>query len=173
MRLAAVLSALVLTLGCKSREEKLKEAEDKGNLLAATKAKMVKGVGEALKNEGKEAAETVSEGTGEVVKAVGKGFDTSLSAVKVEVAPALAEKGVGVTRASRMTGEKEKHGISVYVVLDTPYEGTLEARAYGEKHQEVGRVSIQVAEKQPIAKYFDFEFDSRTPLNTVDHFELR
>ena len=84
-RLIGLLVFTCLATGCKSREEKLQAAEEQGNLLAATKARVVKGVGEALKTDGKEAAQSVTEGSGEVVKAVGAGFDKSLSQVKLAV----------------------------------------------------------------------------------------
>ncbi len=158
---------------CKSREEKLKEAEDKGNLLAATKAKVVKGVGDALKNEGKQAAESVSEGTGEVVKGLGKGLEKSLNEVKLAVASELGGKGINATRASREPSGAKQHVVSVYVVLDKPYAGPLELRAYGADKKEIGRAKVQVDEKEATARYVDFEFDPRTPLLTADHFELR
>lgn len=65
MRTAVVVAALAtLSLSaCKSREEKLKAAEDEGNLLVATKAKLLKGAADAVKKEGKEAAESLAEGT--------------------------------------------------------------------------------------------------------------
>ena len=95
-RLIGLLVFTCLATGCKSREEKLQAAEEQGSLLAATKARVVKGVGEALKTEGKDAAQSVTEGSGEVVKAVGAGFDKSLSQVKLAVHQELQPKGVGV-----------------------------------------------------------------------------
>lgn len=170
-----ILPLLALTLvcaGCKSREEKLAAEEEKGNLLVAAKAKLAKGVGEALKNEGKEAAGVLSEGTGEVVKAVGGGFDKSLGQVKLAVDQGLAPKGIGATRAAR-NDRQAKHAVSVYVTLDQPYAGSLELRAFDASNAEIGRSKLTLDEKEATAKYVDFEFDPRTPLLTADHFELR
>ncbi|MGA9520914.1 MAG: hypothetical protein WBV82_05590 [Myxococcaceae bacterium] len=167
------VSACLVT-GCKDRDEKLQAAEEKGNLLAATKAKMVKGVGEVLKNEGKEAAEVVSEGTGEVVKAVGIGFDKSLEQVKLTVPEATTARGLSATRASRNDGGdgEKKHAISVYLKVEKAYTGPLELRAFDRQSQEIGRARVELDEKAPTAKYVDFDFDPRTPLLTADHFEL-
>ena len=161
-----------LVAGCKDRDEKLKAAEEKGNLLAATKAKMVKGVGEVLKNEGKEAAEVVSEGTGEVVKAMGIGFDKSLEQVKLTVPEPTTARGVSATRASRNNDGVKKHAISVYLKVEKAFTGPLELRAFDRQNQEIGRARVELDEKAPTAKYVDFDFDPRTPLLTADHFEL-
>jgi hypothetical protein len=171
--LAFLLALTCLAAGCKSREEKLQAAEDQGNLLVATKAKMAKGVGEALKNEGKEAAQTVTEGTGEVVKAVGAGFDKSLGQVKLSVHQELSPKGLGATRAARSTEGSSTHVITVYVTVDKPYAGPLELRAYDAANMEIGRAKVSLDEKESTARYVDFAFDPRTPLLTADHFELR
>jgi hypothetical protein len=168
-----LLVAVSLLAGCKSREEKLETAEEEGNLLAATKAKLVKGVGEAMKKEGKEAAQVVSEGTGEVVKAVGTGFDKSLSQVKLNTVADLAPKGISATRAARATEGAGVSTVTVYVILDKPYTGPLELRAYDVQSQEVGRAKVSVDEKESTARYVDFHFDPRTPMLTADHFELR
>jgi hypothetical protein len=172
-RLITLLVLTCVAAGCKSREEKLQAAEDQGNMLAATKARMVKGVGEAMKNEGKEAAQTVTEGTGEVVKAVGAGFDKSLGQVKFAVHQDLGPKGVGATRAARAEAAAAQHSVSVYVTIDKAYTGPLELRAYDKDNLEIGRAKVDVDEKSSTAKYVDFQFDPRTPLLTADHFELR
>ncbi len=132
----------------------------------------MEGVGKALENEGKVAAETVTRGSGEVVKAVGKGFDQSVSQVKLTVHEALPQKGIGASRAA-LHREKEKRAVTVYVTMDAPYAGPLELRAYDAQNAEIGRAKVAVDEKESTAKYLDFEFDERTPLLTADHFELR
>ncbi len=172
-RLIGLLVFTCVVTGCKSREEKLQAAEDQGNLLAASKARLVKGVGEALKNEGKEAAQSVTEGSGEVVKAVGAGFDKSMSQVKLAVHQELPPKGLGATRAARQDAAAARHSVTVYVTVDKPYKGPIELRAYDAANMEIGRAKVELDEKESTAKYVDFQFDPRTPLLTADHFELR
>ena len=79
---------------CQSREEKLKASEDEGNLLIATKARLRKGAGEAVKKEGKEAAET------------------------------MAANGLGLTRAARGENGTAAHTITAYVTFEKGFERT-------------------------------------------------
>ena len=170
--LFALTTLLTLDTGClcQSREEKLKAAEEQGNTIAATKAKLAKGVGEAMKREGKEAMETVSEGVGEMVKGIGSGVNKGLLAVKLDVAPELAGQGVAVTRASRLEAE---NAVSVYITFDNGYTGPLELRVFDEKDLEVGRARAELNGNAGGAQYVDFTFDRRTPLLTAKRFELR
>src|SRR5690606_9616506 len=93
-----ILSATLLALvGCKSREEKLAAEESKGNFVVSAQSRLLKGMGEALKTEGTEAAGSLSEGTGQVVKAVGGGFEKSLGQVKLSVNEGLQAAGVAAT----------------------------------------------------------------------------
>jgi hypothetical protein len=157
---------------CGSREEKLKKAEDDANLAASMKARLVKGVGEALKTEGKDAAKVVAEGSGETLKAVAGGMDKSLNTVKLTVVGDLAPKGLGGTRAT-LDNAGTNHTVSVYVTLEKAYSGPLELRVYDAENKEVGRTKVQLDEKESTAKYVDFKFDEHTPLRTADRFELR
>lgn len=175
MRTLQVVAVAVLASGClcKSREEKLQAAEEEGNLLAATKAKLIKGVGEAVKKEGKEAAETVVEGTGEVVKGIGQGLEKGLMAVKVKADESLATHGVAVTRAARGEQGTAAHTVTAYVTFEKAFKGTLELRAYDATDAEVGRAKVEVDEKESGAHYVDFTFDPRTPLLTAPYTQLR
>lgn len=170
-----LLVPLVLATGCfcMSREEKLQKAEDEGNLLVATKAKLLKGAGEAAKKEGKEAAETVMEGTGEVFKGLGEGVEKGLKAVKVKLDESVAGNGIGVTRAARGEEGTQAHTVTAYVTFEKAFTGTLELRAYDSGDAEVGRVKVESDEKESGAHYIDFTFDPRTPLLTAAYVQLR
>lgn len=169
----AVTAVSLSACCCKSREEKLKAAEDEGNLLVATKAKLLKGAGEAVKKEGKEAAETIAEGTGEVVKGLGKGIEKGLMEVKVSPHETMAANGLGITRAARGENGTAAHTITAYITFEKGFGGTLELRAYDTEDREVGRSKLDTDEKESGAKYLDFTFDERTPLMTAGRFELR
>ena len=169
------LVVLVVAPGCfcQSRDEKLKAAEDQGNLLVATKSKLLKGAGEALKKEGKEAVETVTEGTGELVKGIGEGVEKGLKAVKVKLDESVAANGIGLTRAARGEDGTKAHTVTAYVTFEKAFTGTLELRAYDSADAEVGRVKLEVTEKESGAHYVDFTFDERTPLLTAAYVQLR
>ncbi len=162
----------VAGFGCKDREEQLQAEESKGNLLAAKKAKLVEGVGKALQDEGKTAAEAITRGSSDVLRAAGKGFDQGLSQVKLAAHEGLAPRGIGATRAA-VRKDQQTRAVTVYVTLDQPFKGPLELRAYDTEGQEVGRSRVEVDEAEPTARYLDFPFDERTPLLTADRFELR
>jgi hypothetical protein len=174
-RLLLVLVPFVVLPGCfcMSREEKLKKAEDEGNMLVAMKAKVLKGAGEAAKKEGKEAAETVIEGTGEVVKGMGEGFEKGLKQIKVKLDESVASNGIGVTRATRAEDGTAAHTVTAYVTFEKAFSGTLELRAYDSGDAEVGRVKVEANEKESGAHYVDFTFDPRTPLLTTAYVQLR
>lgn len=169
---AAAVTVLSLS-GCKSREEKLKDAEEEGNLLVATKARLLKGAAEAVKKEGKEAAETLAEGTGQVVKGIGTGIEKGFKEVKIASHESLAPQGLTATRATLGEEGTAAHTITVYMAFEKPWTGAVELRAYDGQEREVGRAKVELAEKESNAHYVDFVFDPRTPLLTAGKFDLR
>lgn len=168
-----VVAVLASSCFCRSREEKLKAAEDEGNLLVATKAKLLKGAADAVKKEGKEAAESLAEGTGEVVKGIGSGIEKGFKEVKLGAHESLAAGGLTATRATRGESGTAAHTVTVYVTFEKGWAGTLELRTYDEQDREVGRAKADLDEKEANARYVDFVFDPRTPLLTTGRFELR
>lgn len=173
MRSLTIVLAVIALSSCRSREEKLKAAEDEGNLLVATKAKLLKGAGEAVKKEGKEAAVVVAEGGGELIKGLGTGLQKGLTEVTVKPHETFVAAGLGVTRAARDEDGTKKHSITAYVTFDKPFSGSLEMRVYDAESREVGRAKADADEKESTAKYVDFTFDERTPLLSAGSFELR
>lgn len=176
MRLLLVsLAVLVVAPGCfcQSREEKLNAAEDQGNLLVATKARLLKGAGEAVKKEGKDAVETLTEGTGQVVKGIGEGVEKGFKAVKVKLDESAASNGIAVTRAVYGEEGTKSHTVTAYVTFEKAFSGVLELRVYDGTEAEVGRAKVDVTEKESNAKYVDFTFDERTPLLTASGAQLR
>lgn len=166
---AVLLSACL----CKSREEKLKEAEEEGNTLLAAKARLVKGAGEAVKKEGKEAAQAIAEGTSEVFKGLGQGFEKGLKNMKHKLHESVAANGLGITRVVRGEEGTAQHTLTAYFSFEKPFVGTLEMRAYDSEDREVGRSRIETETKEPTARYLDFTFDQRTPLLTASYVEIR
>ena len=141
-------------------------------MLVAMKAKLLKGAGEAVKKEGKEAAESIAEGGGAVMKGLGSGIEKGLMEVKFTLHDSVAANGLGISRAARGEDGTAQHTITAYITFDRAFTGVIELRAYDVEKREVGRSRIDADEKEG-AKYLDFTFDSRTPLMTAGHFELR
>jgi hypothetical protein len=170
-----LLVALIAVSACKSKEEEKNDAEATSKFLTEKKARIAKGVGEAMKGEGKEAAASVSEGAGEVLKGGSSGFDKSLVKVTVEADKVLIDKGIEVSRAARLPelNSKGQEGITVYVICNKTFGGTLLMKAYDASGEEVGRSSAALKGGVDSAQYVNFYFDNRTPLNVVKKYSLK
>lgn len=168
-----VVSVLCLS-SCLSKEEKLKKAEDEGNTVVAMKSKFIKGVGDALKKEGKEASESVSEGVGEVVKGTNSGLDKSLNTANVIPVDSVAfAKVLTIGRTEKFFSESEKtKRVSVYLISNKAYQGKVKLKAFDRNQKEIGRSVVDVSLKEDDAQYFDFKFDSRTPLLQAESFSI-
>ena len=175
------LSALIFSLcfsmvSCMSLEEKKKKAEEEGNALVSIKSKLVKGAGDALKSDGKEAAESATEGVGELIKGLNNGFDKSLNQAKVEGdSNFLTTFELGRTEKF-FSEEKSKSDsvntkkIVVYLVANEAYNGKVRLKAFDQDNNEIGRSTVEVNMAEDDAQYFDFKFDKRTPILQADHF---
>jgi len=158
---------------CKTKEEKLQDAEEEGSFLVQKTSKLIEGAGNALKDDGATAAESVTEGTGEVIKAITSGFDESLTKVTVELDEGLAEM-VELGRAGR-TGEQDDDGmetVSVYIIPNQDLKGTLTLKAFDKDGNEMGRSKYAVDVASDDAQYHDFKFDDRVPMMQIDRFSL-
>ena len=148
----------VLTLiSCKTKEEKLKEAEEDGNEMVATKAKLIEGAGNALQNEGKSAIESATKGVGELVKGANSGITESLDmsvvvsepSFKVNFEDCKAEKKYG------SDADKEKK-VNIYLIAKNDFKGKLMLKAFNADKKEIGRSTLEVNIKKDDAKYVDF-----------------
>jgi len=81
--IALLMFTSVLVTSCLSREEKEKKAEEEGGALVSIKSKLIKGAGDALKTDGKEALESASEGVSEAIKGITTGYDKSINQAKI------------------------------------------------------------------------------------------
>jgi hypothetical protein len=172
MRTIVLITSLVVCLSCKTREEKIKEANEKGKFLVEEKTSYAKGVGEALSKDGKEAAEKVSEGVGEVFKGLNKGFDKSF--VKAEVRPvADVEKFLKLGRAGR--SENDSTGmtnIAMYIIFVADCDRQFILKAFDDEDVELGRVKQLIKGSADDTGYASFAFDERTPLDLADYYTL-
>lgn len=169
-----LMLALLVTACGKTREEELKEQHDKGAEAVEDRAALLKGAGDALKKDGKEAAESLSEGIGSVVKGVGSGVDRAQSNFKVGVSDSARARSLGVTRIvisdNAATGGK---AVKVYVTSDKPFKGRLQLRAFDAGNIEIGRSGKVDGNFDPDdALYIEFLFDQATPITRVNSFLL-
>jgi hypothetical protein len=176
MKKISVLLILCLIgfASCKNKEEQKNSAEDTAKFLAEKKARMAKGVGEAMKGEGKDAADSVGEGVGEVLKGGGSGLDKSLLKINVEIDKQLSDAGVSLGRTARLEKKNEKgqDGVTLYFIYNKAFNGTVLLKAFDAKGTEVGRSSSPVKGTADNTQYVNFYFDERVPLNIVTKYTL-
>jgi hypothetical protein len=170
----ALVAALTMAAGAsgacgRTKEEVLKAEQEKARFETEKKGRAVQGIGEGLQTAGKDGAQALSKGVGDVFKGTVKGFDASLAAVTVAAGPGFAEAGLAVERAARQRGETPT--ITVYLVSERAFAGTLRLRALLEG-REVGRAQTTLDRAAGEAGYVDFSFDPRVPLASVSQLEL-
>lgn len=175
IKLLALGLAISLS-ACMSTEEKKKAAEEEGNAIVAIKSKLLKGAGDALKSDGKEAAESASEGVGEVIKGVNTGFDKSLNQANVTCDSTFLQTfELGRTDKVYNGNDSDTSNakrVSVYLIANEAFEGKVKLKAYDAAGLEIGRSSLEITLDEDDAKYFDFEFDQRIPLLQADKFVI-
>ncbi len=163
-----------LTLpACKSKEQQLKEAEEEGKFKADKTSKELQGLGEGLQGEGKKAAESLSEGIGEVFKGVSKGFNESLEKVVVDVDAEL-QPVLEVGRAGkRYNDSTQTTTIVLYTVFNKDFNGQLILRMLDKNNQEIGRQLTSVNKKAEESDFVEFSFDKRTQIAAAERYSLK
>lgn len=163
---------LVGVVSCMSTEEKKQRAEEEGNAIVGIKSRFVKGAGDALKTEGKDAAEAVSEGVGEVFKGANNGLDKSISQANI-VTDTSFTRFFELGRSEKLFDDTVKNKrVTVYLVANKSFNGKLVLKAFDESKKEIGRSVKTVKIKADDAQYHDFTFDSRTPLLQASQFSI-
>src|SRR5262245_15529315 len=137
-----ILAALIFGSGCKTKEEILQAAEEKGKDMAEAKARVVKGVGEALEGEGKTAGESLAKGSAQVVRGIEGGATEGFGALPITVSSELGGAGMKAERAAIHRDDPKTPQVKVYLVLDKPYKGKLTLLAKSKDDKEVGRSKL-------------------------------
>ena len=162
IRVVLILFAGSFLFGC-SRQT----AEEKGKELATSKIDLVKGVGEALKEKGSQAAESLAQGTGKVLQGAGDGFDNAFE-WKLTNAPGMGGAGLSVPRVGKAaSAASEGNAIDVYVVAQREAVGLLSMTAFDAKHREVARMSNELKIGANSSRYETLVLDARVPLNSI------
>lgn len=147
-------------------------AKEVGQDAAKEKLDQVEGAAQVVKENGEGVAQVVGEGVGNVVKGIGKGLDTSLTTKSIKIADDATDRAIDVTRAQPLTlSESDEKGLSVYLISQSGFDGNLRLTAYT-NNSEVGRSQAEIKLSPGEAKYVDFTFDNRTPLEIVSHFTI-
>lgn len=156
------LLAGAFLLGC-SRQT----AEEKGKELATAKIDLVKGVGEALKEKGSQAAESLAQGTGKVLQGAGDGFDKAFE-WKLTHGSGMVTAGLTVPRVGKAASRaSEGNAIDVYVVAEREAVGTLSMIAFDARHREMARTSKELKIGTNSSSYETLVLDERAPVDTI------
>jgi|SRR5690606_21488843 len=123
--------------------------------------------------------DTVVEKTGNVIdsgsQAVGKtatdivnNIDKGISkgaAINIELSQDLTKKGVAFGKYYVRSGvENNSNVLSLYLITDDNFNGSLKAKLYDKKGVEMGRTSLKVTQKKGDAGYWDFTFDPKADI---------
>lgn len=170
-KLLFVLATAALA-SCASKEEQKKQSEEEGNFLVAKESRFVKGIGDALKDEGKVAAESVSEGVGEVFKGFDKGFDKSLTKITVKANDDVSTYIKLGRTAKHYNDTTLKTDVIIYAIFEKDFSGKLLLKAFDKENTELGRKTLEIKKKADDVEYLSFQFDERTPLSLADTYTL-
>lgn len=170
--LTFVVSLSLAGCCCKSREEKLKAAEEAGDMAVSEKARVVKGMGNALDKEGTGAGEAIGKGATKVLKSIGGGAMEGLNELAITTSPELTTAGLKAERANIAAIDGKQNQVKVYVVFDKAYKGDLTLILRDKANREAGRAKVTVDE--PVTgKYVLFPFDPLTEWMGVAGSELK
>lgn len=142
-------------------------AEEKGKALATEKIDMVKGIGEALKEKGGQAAESVAQGTGGVFQGVGEGFDKAFE-WKLNNGTGMEKVGLTVTRIDKGSSvDGKQNGVNAYIVAKQDTAGMLSMIAYDSAKREMARASVTMQIRANQGRYESLVLDERTPVKSI------
>src|SRR5688572_9893407 len=172
-RLLIIATAFALSgCCCKSREEKLKAAEEAGDFAISEKARLIKGAGNALDKEGTVAGESVAKGAARVLKSVGGGAMDGFNELNIKTSAGLTGVGLKAERAGIAAVDGKANQVKVYVIFDKPYKGDLQLILRDKNDREAGRSKVTVDEPET-GKYVLFAFDPMTEWMGVTSSELK
>lgn len=178
-KVPVALGIALLVVGLAACQKKTEE--EKGHDLTADKANYVKGVGEGLKNEGEQAAQSLGEGIGKIIKSGTSGVTGGLLAVDASATASASTHGLRLSKAERLSDKaaqdasapaEKKHMITAYIIADKDFSGKLRLVALGNKRAEIGRAALELKLAAGEARYVDFAFDERMSFNDVKLVEL-
>lgn len=125
-------------------------------------SRVKEGTKEALNKGG----EVVGKAATEIADGVAEGVEKALQ-VEVNLSADLQSLGLSQGKyAIENADSGEDNRLVLYLIFDKDYQGELLAKAFDKDGLEMGRARIDVVGKAGEAKYFDFNFDKRTFIET-------
>jgi hypothetical protein len=126
-----------------------------------------------LSSDGKEAAEKISEGVGEVFKGLNTGFDKSLTRIDVKISEDL-KKYISLGRTGKVFNDSlNQTEVVLYVIIEKDTSMNVVVKAFDKEDVELGRKRSRIdGKKLEDGGYISIPFDKRTPLDLAKYFVL-
>ncbi len=120
---------------------------------------------EKTKETVNKSGEIVSKSGTEFIDGVSKGIEKAYEN-KIVISEDLKKLGLKTGKISISSSERNSDDIlTTYLIFEADFNKNIEVRLFNNKNQEYGRTSQKVKGKKGEAKYFDFQFDTRTNID--------
>ena len=113
--------------------------------------------------------EKAAENTADLAQSAGKGFSQGFTDIELEVLASFPASSLTMGHAKKAVNQPT---VSVYLIAASDFQGPLQLRLLTPDNVEVGRSNLQVDLLQNEARFFDFEFDERTPFSQGERYVL-
>ena len=117
------------------------------------------------------AGRAIGEGAGTFVSGVNAGYEKSILAYDVRIAPDLQARGVAVSVVKHAEAGVT-NTLSLYIINRQPVAGTLRIKLLNIATQEIGRATAAVSLPADNARYVPFAIDREVPLPLTRLIEL-
>lgn len=118
-------------------------------------------VKEKINKAGDVAGQTVGEFASGISTGVEKAFE-----VNVELSEAIKKAGITIGKVTLEDSSGTDNVLTVYMIFDRDFKGSVTAKAFDSKGVEMGRVKTNIQAKKEDAAFCEFRFDKRTNIDT-------
>lgn len=120
---------------------------------------------EKIKDKINKTGDVAGQAVGEFTSGVTSGIEKSIEP-KVILSDVLKNSGISFGKILVSGDSTETDNVlTIYVIFDQDFKGTLTAKAFDNKKREMGRVKKQVVGKKDETQYIDFHFDRRADID--------
>jgi hypothetical protein len=124
-------------------------------ILAVSCGKVSEKAGETIDSGAQKVGKTATD----IVNSIDKGISES-AGLTITLSDRLRSDGLSFGKYYiRENSEGKDNTLSLYLISDKEFDGTLHVRLYDKKHVEMGRLDKRFQQKAGAASYCDFVFD--------------
>lgn len=122
--------------------------------------------GNTVKDGINKAGDVAGQAAGEFVEGAAHGVEKSFELAPI-IDPALQAKGIAIGSYDVTSDSVGSDNVlTLYVIFNQPYQGSLLAKVFDHKQLEMGRASTEVSATKGEAKYIDFKFDPHANIDS-------